>query len=239
MTWTIGSSQSASSQTVTSVSITKPTGINTGDLLVAATNVVVAAGGDPGVPTFPSGWTQITSDYLAVNEHGSMRLTTAYKIATGSESSTYSVSWSTSANCSWEIVDISGNAASPLDQSASNPVHSAGTIIAPSLSGLSASTDLLICVFADTGGGSPYTPPAGMTTILNNNQSNNNFGYLAMSYLVLASNSSSTETSSGLGDLCDGVSIAFSLPSSGGGATFASLAVPRKMFLKPKRIFMH
>jgi hypothetical protein len=234
MTWTIGNSQNSSAQGIGSVSITAPSGITAGDLLVAATNVVVGAGTDPGTPTFPSGWSQITSDFLAPNSHGSLRLTTAYKIATGSEPASYSVTWTTTtANCSWGIVDITGNSTAPLEQSSSDPVHSNANITAPALAGLSANTDLLIGVFADTGGGNPYTPPTGMTNIFNNNQGNNNFGFLAFSYLALATNSSSAEAMAGLNDISDGVALAF-LQSGGAPQPFS---FPRRNIIRASHGF--
>lgn len=225
MSWTIGNSQNAANQAAaTSATVTAPTGITNGDLLIIAIACDIVAGGDPGAPTFPAGFTQITSHFTPALFHGSLRLSWAYKIA-ASESGNYTVTWTNAAKFSWVSVDISGNkSSSPLDTSASNSsATNTGSLIAPALTGLTGSSDLLLCLFSNTGGANPYTMPAGMTTILNNNQGNSDGVFLGLSYLVLASNANtSTETVTGTGnDIFEAASAAFLAP--GGGAAAVNL----------------
>jgi len=179
----------------------------------------IAAGGDPGAASIP-GFTQISSHYTPAGFLGSIRLTTLYKIAS-SESGNYTASWASSAACAWSIVGISGNAASsPVDQSNTNNDTSASSvnIVAPSLTGLTAADDLLLCAFATCGGAS-YTMPAGLTTITNNNQPNTDSVFLGVGYKALTGSGATgtfTATATG-GNPNEAASVAFKAAGGGGG----------------------
>jgi hypothetical protein len=192
----VAGSQSARNQpAATSATLTAPTTRTDGTIVVLVLAVDIAAGGDPGAPTWPAGFMQITSHFTAAGIHGSIRLSWAQKIA-NSEVGNYSVSWTRPGKFSWNTFTCSGNkTSSPVDKSGTNQSASTTTsLTAPALSGLAASDDLLLTVWANPGGGNTYTSPGRMTTILNNNQGNADGVFLASSYLALSGTSSSTET---------------------------------------------
>jgi hypothetical protein len=174
MTWTFNNSQNATTQaTNTSATVTAPTGITTGDLLFMTLICVDGTGGtsDAGAPTLPSGWTTDFSTSFAGDFQGTSRITLAHKTATGSEPANYSVSWTNTARFDWYIVDITPPSGTIAADANGHTVTSGLTnMVAPSLTGLATSTDLLMLVFADCGGNSTYTGPAGVTQLFNINR---------------------------------------------------------------------
>jgi hypothetical protein len=228
MAWSINSSQnspSAVTSNVTSATLTAPTGIANGHLLVAMVAVDIPTGGDPGAISLANAgtgaaWNNLTGHYTPAGFQGSIRLHTFWKIASG-ESGNYTATWTTAGRVGWGIVDITGNAAnSPVDVAAtsSSPSATGTSFAAPALTGLTGSSDLLLCMWANPGGGSPYTVPAGMSTVFNNNQANADCVWVGMTYQALTSNaatSSQTATATG-GNVTEMVSVAF-LASGGGG----------------------
>ena len=221
MAWALVNSQNGDSAFTngTSATLTKPTGVTSGGLLVAAVACDISAGGDPGVAAI-SGFTAAGSQYEPAQFQGSIRLSVMYKIATGSEPSSYSASWASSAAYAWGIAFFTGNAGtSPLDQATmgGDPSSGATNIVAPALTGLAASDDLLVCAFANPGGANPYTMPGGLTTMFNNNQGNTDQVFLGMGYLALSATSSSAQTGTASGGNPNAAAAMAFLAAGGGG----------------------
>jgi|GEM_PF-1109615 len=113
---TYGDFNEAKGAGVTSISISKPSTTNTGDLLIAA----VATEGSTTFST-PSGWTLINQG----SYNSAITLGSWYKIATASESSSYTFSWTGSEQAYGWIMRFTGcDATNPISASATNETTS-------------------------------------------------------------------------------------------------------------------
>jgi len=105
--------ESQSSNTVansSSITITKPSGVVSGNLMVMCGNFEINTTVTP-----PSGWTQITNNVHSSNQ---FRLLSYYKIAGGSEPADYTWSWTNGREATGLIMRISGfNATTPIQTS--------------------------------------------------------------------------------------------------------------------------
>ncbi|MFC5996960.1 hypothetical protein ACFQE5_22370 [Pseudonocardia hispaniensis] len=155
---------------VSSVNVTKPTGTTSGDLLVAVQFCDYSASTGSAM-TAPAGWTQAGS--TASTPGGSFHPVGKvwYKVAGGSEPSSYTFGSSSSSSSVISVLALSGaDTSTPIRVVPSWSTGSAGTShVAPSIpvgSG-QADGDLLLCAAAsdyyDSGRGNSYSPPSGMT----------------------------------------------------------------------------
>jgi hypothetical protein len=150
----------------TSVSVTKPTGTVENDVLVVAisfsANSLAA-----GPVTLPSGWAVVTGLTNPKTSGGNCALF-AYKVAGGSEPSSYSFSWTDATSGAygcWAVQDA--NTSSPIDAAAE---FSEGTLETghdgPTVSPAGTNSLLLVAACANNPGSGntvSYTTPSGMT----------------------------------------------------------------------------
>jgi sugar lactone lactonase YvrE len=143
---------SRAAKDATSVTISKPAGVTTGDLMVAAVTV-------RGAPTItaPGGWT-----LARIDTNGSaMRQVVYTKFAAGSEPSSYTWSFSAKASSAGIIVAYQGiDVATPVDASSGQPNPASTAITAPALSASVPGT--LLVGFFGTAGNAATAPPTGM-----------------------------------------------------------------------------
>ena len=120
----------------TSLSISKPTGVAQGDVMLAT---VTATG--TGTVTAPSGWTVVKN----TTQGTALRQATYYKVAGASEAASYSWSLGTSRATAGGIVDYSGvNQTAPVDASAS-ATGTSGNAVAASVT-TSAAGDQVVAI---------------------------------------------------------------------------------------------
>ncbi len=141
----------------TSLTISKPTGTNSTNLLVAT---IAVAGGSAENVTAPGGWTLIrrtdNSTVLSVLSY--------YKVAGGSEAGSYAWTISPSAKATGAIVRYSGvNTSSPIDLSSGNNSggSSNSSVVANSVT-TTGSAEVILGVFG-TAARTTFTPASGMT----------------------------------------------------------------------------
>lgn len=117
--------------------------------------------------TAPSGWTQLMNQ-----ADGSTLVLYAYwKIATGSEPSTYAFSWATAAVCAWSYREISGQNGtttaqfidSTANQSSSNTVTTTNPQVTSTVTPTNANC-LVLADFAFGGSDATFTFAAGSST---------------------------------------------------------------------------
>lgn len=151
---------SESSTTVTSRTITKPTGIGSGDALIA---IISLLGNAAQTFTVPSGFTPIR------NTSGITlgRIVTYVKVAGGSEPANYTFSWTNSDMVVSALLGYSGtHSTSPV--SANQGAYNSATdssIVIPAVTP-DTSSDMLLCVYGYADGNAltgSWTPPATMT----------------------------------------------------------------------------
>lgn len=198
--WTVGNTQSAQAvASANSASLTKPTGITSGDLLYMVLDVGSTApgGADPGSPTLPTGWSITKSDFQTGSFKNAQRLTRALKVATGSEPASYSVSWTNAGTFSWSISDISPPTAGQtvaLDVAGTGTKSgSSAAPVSPSVSPVNAG-DLWIAVVGDSGSGGTVTFPGGFTSVVNFTNNSDTAGF-SFGFKILVS-SGATGTAS-------------------------------------------
>ncbi len=118
------------STTVTGVSVTMPSGIRAGDVLLAQILVFDGSGSD--VPTAPSGWTAIRRDSVSSGNQATSWL--YYKLAGSSEPSSYS--WSIASNWAAGVIgDWRGTGSAPFGGASGTTGSGSGSVSvsAPSL----------------------------------------------------------------------------------------------------------
>jgi myo-inositol-hexaphosphate 3-phosphohydrolase len=146
-------SQATNTAASTVLTIPKPANVAQGDLLVSCLSL---NGGSIAATGVPSGWTPLA----AVTTIANPKVYGYYKVATGSESASYS--WTTTSTTSGGgIARYSG--ASGLDAaatSASGPAASSGTV--PAVTSTTANAMLIGCMSVNSSSAT-LTPPAGMT----------------------------------------------------------------------------
>jgi MSHA biogenesis protein MshQ len=140
------------------LTINKPAGTTTGDVMVASIAVTPSTIGI--IP--PSDWT-IVQDTLQTQD-ASSHLTTYYKIATGSEPASYAWNFSTShAGAVGGIATFSGvDTTNPIVSSASL-VENGNTAVDHTAPSITASSDDMLVTVHEYQSSGTWTPPTGMT----------------------------------------------------------------------------
>ncbi len=143
----------ASARSTSSLSVPRPSGVVTGDLLVAT----IALRGSPTINT-PSGWTLVRTQ----NAGTTMRQAVFYKVATASEPVSYPWSFSSStSSATGAILRYEGaSIATPVDVSSSQSNGSSRSITAPAVT--TSGPNTLLVGFFGIANGSSFTPATGM-----------------------------------------------------------------------------
>ena len=152
---TYRSAASATNTPITGITISKPTGTTTNDVLLAALTIRGAAI----TITPPSGWTQVRSD-----ASGSTVNQTIYrKVAGGSEPSSYAFTFSDPVSAAvGGIVGYTGvDTTTPIDVSGGQANASSTSVTAPSVTTTVANTQLV--AFFGTANDTTFSAASGMT----------------------------------------------------------------------------
>ena len=146
-----------SSSAVGSVQISKPTGLATGDVMIA---IVSQRGSNfPIVGSAPSGWTQI----LNKDNGSSIGIAIYYRVATASEAGSWTWNFGASDRSAGAIAAFRGvDTSAPIAASGSQINASSTSMTAPSVSPAGANS-MLVALYAGTSGAATSTPPTGMT----------------------------------------------------------------------------
>jgi hypothetical protein len=142
--------KSASARDATSVTVSRPSGVAAGDLLLAAVDVRQA----PTI-TAPSGWTAIRTDTNGTT----MRQAVYYRIATASEPSSYKCTFSSKQSAGAVVVAYRGAATSSTIQTSSGRANASSTSIVANGVTTSTSKALLVGIFGGAGEPYVYAPP--------------------------------------------------------------------------------
>lgn len=180
----------------TTLDISKPTGVVSGDILIAF--VACNTGTGSGAWTMPSGWTEV------LDESSGTRVGIAYKVAGGSEPSTYTFTQAlTNKRLGGVIVAYTGLS-----------YQSIGTNSYPSQTALSITTtgsySLLIGAFADTNSNKALTAPFGMTSA-GYTYNTSNGPSLLLAHQVVQSGATGSRTTTGGADTSS-VLLALTMP---------------------------
>lgn len=150
--------QTTSSASATSLTITKPTGTVSGDLLVAtivhqqATETVTA----------PAGWVSVVAANN-VTTNNDLQVDLFYLIAGGSEPANYAFSWATAKPAFGGIIRVTGwDGTTASDVAASANSGSDTNAVALSVTTVTDGA-LVIIANAAVSGGATFTPPSGFT----------------------------------------------------------------------------
>lgn len=158
MPWSFRAAASAtnSSYAEATIVINKPTGTVSGDLLFSAIVSDFA-----NISTAPSGWTLIRNTSAATGN----RLITYYKVAGGSEPSTYTWTFDANTDISGGIIAYSGLTGTPLDVENGQENSSASTSVTAPAVTVTNSDSLLIFAGGvnEDNDATTYTAPSGMT----------------------------------------------------------------------------
>lgn len=142
------------------LTVSKPAGFATGDVLVA----VIHQHGPTGHVTdltAPTGWTQVTGDLAGTNSQGRV----FYRVFTGSEPSTWDFPYYTNADTCLALFRITGADTTPtISLTTANSTSVGASFDSPTITP-AAVDDLLICTIGDIADGNTFsaTVPAGMT----------------------------------------------------------------------------
>jgi hypothetical protein len=122
-----------------SLSLPKPTGTVQNDVMIAA---ITIRGGSGVTITAPNGWTSIQNTNTAGNE---IKTQSWYKVASGSEGSSYTWTWTGARAASGVVASYSGvDPNTPIDTSGSQANSSATTHTAPSITPTNGSNYLVV-----------------------------------------------------------------------------------------------
>ena len=152
--------QTGSTKTGSPLTITKPTGVATGNLMVATVSLRDATA----TLTAPAGWTLLTSVASSGNTTKQYVFT---KVATAGEAASYTFSWaggSGATDSSGVILAYSGiwaGAGSNVDTSTTSTAN-ASTTAATTAGTATYAQDMILALYG-TAGASSFTTPAGMT----------------------------------------------------------------------------
>jgi fibronectin type 3 domain-containing protein len=143
------SSSFAQNASTTSLAITTPAGVRSGDIMIA----VITVRGAPAI-TAPSGWTLIRTDASGT----ALEQATYFRVVDATPAASYAWTLATASPVSGAIVAYSG-----VDVSGSpvRPVDAAGGRVTSSTSSTSVAGDLLVGVFGSATNPT-FTPPNGM-----------------------------------------------------------------------------
>lgn len=197
MAWAVGTPVTVNRATAATnhVFLASTLSIINGDILLCSMTIV--GGGtatDPGTVTLPNAnWTATQAAVTATGKN-EFRYMTAWAVA-NNESGSYTFSWTNSSTVSGALVVLTPpTLPGSLDTFATGTASTTTSVVAPALTGLATTQDILICTYHDPGGDNPYSAPTVMSTIFNSNQSNSNGAEICASWLGLAANSSSAMT---------------------------------------------
>ena len=149
-----GATSAGSTVAATSITLARPSGVVTGDVLIAAVTRPATT-----VLTPPSGWTAIST----VN-NGTVLQTVVYRrTAVAAEPVSYVFTSATSVPMAGGVVGYGGvNSASPVDFAGTNPNGSSTSQVAPSVTSVSPGA-MSVRVWSATATANSFTPPAGVT----------------------------------------------------------------------------
>lgn len=143
------------SAAATSITVNKPTGTASGDLLLASVTLRISSA----TITPPAGWTQVASGGAS-----SITLATFIKVAGGSEPSSYTFTTSLAGRQAAGIDRITGaDPITPVDVHSSASGTAATSLVAAAVDPSSADT-LLVACFGFSTGTATVTNPGGMTS---------------------------------------------------------------------------
>jgi len=150
----------------TSIAVPVPSGVSAGDIVIVCLYVETT-----GTVTPPAGFTQKSSaSTTASGQAHTARI--FWKRATGSDSGTYTFSWSGTVYHASASMRVSGGTASgdPFGSAINTAVNNSGTgTTTPAPSSLTPSTDYCLLVFFGTSYyGGPWTPPSTWTERVDN-----------------------------------------------------------------------
>lgn len=168
----------------TSRTVPVPSGAAAGDIVIVAIEMWWDSGTSPAV-TWPSGFTEIVN--ISLTGSGPQKLKAAWKRLTGSDSGSYSMSWTGTQWNQAQAICITGALASgdPVDFT-NTATSSSGTSV-PSTSGSATGLDMLVHLIANENSATK-TPPTGHTEVQDAN-------YLETNYKIATG--AGTQTASG------------------------------------------
>ena len=155
----INASSSASSSPTNSITVTQPTSLVTGDLMLALISQRSSPPLDQNMVSVPSGWTLV--QYLG--DGSSVGLLIYRKLVTASEPASYSWTLGSSGRTAAAIVAFRGvDSSSPIDVSGGQSNAASTSYTAPSVATTVAGT-LLLSVYSAVDGSSSISAVTGMT----------------------------------------------------------------------------
>ena len=219
----VGSSASAlGSSGTTSVTMTTPSGVVTGDVMIAF--VAQNTSGLPAVSAVPSGWTQV----LEQNDGSSIGAAVYYRVATTSDApgtTSYTWTFQRSARSGGLIAAFSGvSTTSPVVASASQANGASGNYTAPSITPGVANTMLLALFAADQGGVTIASPAGTASAFAGSTGAGPNAIAIGAFYESLSASTATGQVdSSGNPSTTNiGATLALQPPAGGGGGSAAS-----------------
>lgn len=155
------SAASASATTGTSLTVSKPSGTVSGDVLITA----IAVRPSTATITAPAGWTLIRTVTQTSESGSTNRLSTYYKAAGGSEPASYAWGFSSSVGgVVAGVLSFSGvSNTSPIDVSSSSTTT---TLTSSASSVTTTVANSMIISVHETPSSLQYSPPAGMTEVV-------------------------------------------------------------------------
>ena len=192
-----------SSSTVTSITLSLPSGIRSGDIMVA--QVVVFDGSASDVATLPSGWTSIRHD--AVSSGNKLTSWLYYKVAGSSEPSSYK--WSLSSNWAAGVIGAwRGASGSPIDGSSGAVAagSSSASVSAPSLTP-HGNKELQIYFYGAQSSSAPVVTLSNALTQRSNNKSSKEGFTLAYGDLAAPSSGTASPTYPATASLSTGAAM--------------------------------
>lgn len=151
----------------TSLTVTKPTGVTTNDVLIAT---ITASRGDSTVSTFtpPAGWTLVGSQSSTTSTK-SNAMSVYYRVATASEASSYT--FAISSGLTGAVVGVSAyrgvDTSAPIDQKSGNGQSSRASFTTPGIAPTVSGGALLAMFSVDSSRTWTIAAAAAMTTAVN------------------------------------------------------------------------
>jgi hypothetical protein len=216
----VGSSLSGlGSSGTTSVTMTAPAGLTTGDVMIA----LVAQHIDEMEGSTPSGWTQLQ----AQGDGSTIGAAVYYRVATSSDvagTTTYTWTFDESARSAGLIVAFRGvSSTTPVVASGASANAASSTYTAPSITPGVPNT-MLVALFASDYGNSTIASPAGTTAAVTGSTSAGPNGIAIGAYYEALAGSGATGTVQSVGNSSTtniGALVALQPASSGGGGAAA------------------
>lgn len=162
------SATGTASSTGASLSITRPAGIATGDLLLLAVALDAGTFGSGAAIATPSGFTPVPAGSVGFGSNGRSQLAAFYKVASDGEPASYTLNFSAGGFPSYAANAVicafgGGNTEAPVDASAGVSGGSSSSLAAPSVTPSEGEgDDLLVGLWGGTASVGASTWPAGM-----------------------------------------------------------------------------